>query len=107
MITIKFSTVKDPASDAPQVEDGDGQQAQDDDSKPRLPLAWIPATLGVGLLIAALYLKGRIWTPHPHIEPNPARVIMPPAVQPLPPPEAPKKPTPAESVSGAQPGRPQ
>lgn len=32
----------------------------------RLPLVWIPATLGVGLLIAVVYLGGRIVTAHPH-----------------------------------------
>lgn len=31
-----------------------------------MPLVWIPATLGVGLLIAAVYLGGRIVTAHSH-----------------------------------------
>jgi cell division septation protein DedD len=38
------------------------------DKKP-IPLVWIPATLGIGLLIAALYLGGRIVAAH-----RPARV---------------------------------
>ena len=32
--------------------------------KKRIPLVWIPATLTIGLLIAALYLGGRIVTAH-------------------------------------------
>jgi cell division septation protein DedD len=32
--------------------------------KKRIPLVWIPATLSVGLLIAAVYLGGRIVTAH-------------------------------------------
>jgi len=38
-------------------------------SKPRkqpVPMVWIPATICVGLLIAAVYLGGRIVTSHPH-----------------------------------------
>lgn len=31
-----------------------------------IPLVWIPATLCVGLLIAAIYLGGRILAAHPH-----------------------------------------
>jgi cell division septation protein DedD len=34
--------------------------------KERMPLVWIPATLCVGLLIAAVYLGGRILTAHSH-----------------------------------------
>ncbi len=32
--------------------------------KKRIPLVWIPATLGIGLLIAAIYLGGRIVAAH-------------------------------------------
>jgi hypothetical protein len=34
--------------------------------KKNVPMVWIPATLCVGLLIAAVYLGGRIVTSHPH-----------------------------------------
>jgi cell division septation protein DedD len=59
MITIRPSTIPDdatssPANDAPDLEE----------HKKRIPLVWIPATLGVGLLIAALYLRGRIVLTH-------------------------------------------
>jgi cell division septation protein DedD len=36
-----------------------------------MPLVWIPATLCVGLLIAAIYLGGRILTAHSHAAPAP------------------------------------
>ena len=105
MITIKFSTVKDPATDPPQVQSQE-INAPDDQPKQRVPLAWIPVTLGVGLLIAALYLKGRIWVPHPHTPPNPPRVIMPPFAKPVPPPDAPK-PAQPESEPIAAPSAPE
>jgi len=37
-----------------------------EEHKKRIPLIWIPATLSVGLLIAAIYLGGRIVSAHPH-----------------------------------------
>jgi cell division septation protein DedD len=36
----------------------------------RIPLVWIPATLGIGLSIAAIYLRGRIVTAHPQAKPE-------------------------------------
>jgi cell division septation protein DedD len=36
----------------------------DGKDKKRIPLVWIPATISVGLLIAAVYLGGRIVTAH-------------------------------------------
>jgi len=59
----------------------------------RVPLVWIPATLTVGLLIAAIYLGGRIVAAHrpapaaaratigmPHAAPHPPSVSAPPVV---------------------------
>jgi cell division septation protein DedD len=119
MITIKFSTVKDPASAAPQkLQDGELQDEalqdgdeQDDETRQRIPVAWIAATLGLGLLIAAFYLKGRIWTSHPHAAPNPPQVVMrprvqPPVIKPESPPEA-SKPVQAEIPPAQQPGEPE
>ena len=40
--------------------------ASSEEHKKRIPLIWIPATLSVGLLIAAIYLGGRIVSAHPH-----------------------------------------
>jgi cell division septation protein DedD len=37
-----------------------------EEHKKRIPLIWIPATLSLGLLIAAIYLGGRIVSAHPH-----------------------------------------
>src|SRR5580698_4938021 len=37
-----------------------------EEHKKRIPLIWIPATLSIGLLIAAIYLGGRIVSAHPH-----------------------------------------
>jgi len=106
MITIKFSTVKDPASAPPPVPDEDLQDAdvQEEETRPRVPLAWIAATLGIGLLIAALYLKGRIWTSHPHAtELNPPRVIVAEVVKPTPPPQEAPNPVPAATVEQPNP----
>jgi cell division septation protein DedD len=56
MLTIRPS-VED---NAPPPEAG----AAAEDHQKRLPLVWIPATLGIGLLIAAIYLGGRIVAGH-------------------------------------------
>src|ERR1700722_18471172 len=88
MITIRPSTIPDdatasPANDAPDPEE----------HKKRIPLVWIPATLGVGLLIAALYLRGRIVLTHPPAKPaiiqQAAPVPAPTRPAPAPPVEAP------------------
>jgi len=52
-----------------------GDVGSEDEGKKRMPLVWIPATLSVGLLIAAIYLGGRILTAH---SPVPAPVEIPP-----------------------------
>jgi len=56
MITIQ------PAN-APQ-EDSPSAAAQSAKAKEQMPMVWIPVTLSVGLLIAAIYLGGRILTAH-------------------------------------------
>jgi cell division septation protein DedD len=85
MITIRPTTIPDdatssPASDAPDLEE----------HKKRIPLVWIPATLGVGLLIAALYLRGRIVLTH-----APAKPAIIQQATPVP---APTRPVPAPPV---------
>jgi cell division septation protein DedD len=49
-------------SAAPELETATSSE----EHKKRIPLIWIPATLSIGLLIAAIYLGGRIVTAHPH-----------------------------------------
>ena len=51
---------EDPSASQPETNNGPqpGQK--------NMPMVWIPATLCVGLLIAAIYLGGRIVTAHPH-----------------------------------------
>jgi cell division septation protein DedD len=51
-----------PASEESAAPEPSGPAA----AKEPLPLVWIPATLCVGLLIAAVYLGGRIVTAHSH-----------------------------------------
>jgi cell division septation protein DedD len=58
--------------------DSTGTLSTADARKERMPLVWIPATLCVGLLIAAIYLGGRILTAHSHAAaPVPSRVAAP------------------------------
>jgi len=73
MISIRPSSVTDDAGTSPANVASDPE-----DHKSRIPLVWIPATLSVGLLIAAIYLGGRIVTGHPETKP-PA----PPAAAPI------------------------
>jgi cell division septation protein DedD len=85
MTTIKPSSDTDIASTPPEAE------AKTEEHKKRIPLVWIPATLGVGLLIAAVYLGGRIVKAHPQA-PEPVHLAPPviPAVKPLVQPSAPE-----------------
>ena len=64
MMTIRPADApqEDPAPNAVPSEMSPAPQP----GKPRMPMVWIPATLCVGLLIAAVYLGGRIVTAHPH-----------------------------------------
>jgi len=59
MITFRASKITDDASQPP-----DSGTKAAGDTKP-IPLLWIPVTLSVGLLLAAIYLGGRILAPHP------------------------------------------
>ncbi len=86
-------------ADAPQ-ENSPAAEAQPATAKEQMPMVWIPVTLCVGLLIAAIYLGGRIVTANRHasaaqrtivVQPKPAPV----AAMPVPaPPEAPVQPKP-------------
>jgi cell division septation protein DedD len=71
MITIRPSTIENNSADLPEA------APNTEEHKQRIPLAWIPVTLGIGLLIAALYLRGRIVTPHLHAKPEAAHVETP------------------------------
>jgi cell division septation protein DedD len=63
MITIRPAVrQEDPTSNAVPPEIGSAPEK----GKPAMPMVWIPATLCLGLLIAAVYLGGRIVTAHPH-----------------------------------------
>jgi cell division septation protein DedD len=66
MITIMPSGDSDNSA-APPSENTNAEAANTnaEQHKTRLPLIWIPATLVVGLLIAAIYLGGRIVRAHP------------------------------------------
>jgi cell division septation protein DedD len=63
-------------------------------NKKRMPLVWIPATLIVGLLIAAIYLGGRIVTGHQAPPAAASAIEQPPAPQ-----APPAQPPAAEPVS--------
>ena len=67
MITIRPSTASDNA-DTPETAPTE-EYKQEEHKKP-IPLVWIPATIGVGLLIAAVYLGGRIVKGHPAAPPQ-------------------------------------
>lgn len=89
MITIRPSTIEENASATPEG----GSDIEE--HKKRIPLVWIPVTLGVGLLIAAIYLRGRIVTVIPHANPAPAHVAATiPAPAPTPQAPAPQAPAP-------------
>jgi cell division septation protein DedD len=81
MITIKPSSVTDDAGMQPEVAP---DTPATEEHKKRIPLVWIPATLGVGLLIAVIYLGGRIVKGHPAAEPRVAHLATPlPVLKPL------------------------
>lgn len=68
MITIKpVSTSMEP--EAPPTGAGDAPPRVDEQKK-RLPLVWIPATIGFGLLIAAGYLGTRILAARARVAPQ-------------------------------------
>lgn len=103
MITIRPSTIPDDATSSP------ASGASDlEDHKKRIPLVWIPATLGVGLLIAALYLRGRIVLTHPPAPPAVVHQATPLPAPPVPPPAPPvetaakPEPPPAPEFVGPQ-----
>jgi cell division septation protein DedD len=72
MITIRPSNVTENDDTLPE-----------EDVKRRIPLVWIPITLGIGLLIAALYLRGRIVAAHPPAKPQVVHVAAPAPVAPV------------------------
>lgn len=78
----------------PRVEDSDAlppeADAASEEHKKRMPLVWIPATLGVGLLIAAIYLGGRIVAGHAHAPVGVKETAAPPAPPKSAPPAPPK-----------------
>jgi cell division septation protein DedD len=101
MMTIRPSSDMDNASTPPEA------AANTEEHKKPIPLIWIPATIGVGLLIAAIYLGGRIVNAHPqapeamHLA-TPVTMPAKPVAQPAVPQPAPPAPTP-EPVASAEP----
>jgi cell division septation protein DedD len=89
MITIRPSNVTENESTPPEEED----------VKKPIPLVWIPITLGIGLLIAAVYLRGRIVAAHPPAKPEVVQVAAPPGVPAAP---APAAPLPTETAATTQ-----
>ncbi len=73
MITIKPST----DTDNPSPPEDNAEEL-----KKRIPLVWIPATLVVGLLIAAVYLGGRIVKARPSAKPEVVQLAKPVTVTP-------------------------
>jgi cell division septation protein DedD len=84
MIDIRPSSASpsnaSPSNDAPIPPE---VAATPEEPQKRIPLVWIPVTLGVGLLIAAIYLGGRIVTGHTAPKPAVVQVTAPIAAQPL------------------------
>jgi cell division septation protein DedD len=77
MINFRPSTASDEAPLPPEA------AATPEEHEKRIPLVWIPVTLGVGLLIAAIYLGGRIVTGHTTAKPTVVQVAAPTSAQPL------------------------
>jgi cell division septation protein DedD len=86
MITIKPSTDEDNPSLPP--------ERSVEELKKRIPMVWIPATLVVGLLIAAIYLGGRIAKARPSAKPEVVQLATPASVAP---------PVSAEPVASSEP----
>jgi cell division septation protein DedD len=76
-----------------------GEQKNQEPRK-RIPLASIPVTISIGLLIAALYLGGRIFTAHRIQKPSPAIHAAPAPLK------AEAKPVPPPAQSEAKPAAP-
>jgi len=104
-----------PAAPAPEGEASNTAVKSEAPKKP-IPMAWIPATLGLGLLLAILYLGGRIITAKAHSAPSapaaPVAQKVPAAATPAPPaavaetpkpdPFQPQAPAPAQPVVQAK-----
>jgi cell division septation protein DedD len=82
MITIRPSTVTDQASLPPEVAENAEEQ-----HKARIHLLWIPATLSIGLLIAAVYLGTRILAARAHPKPAVVQIVVPIPAKAIPKPE--------------------
>jgi cell division septation protein DedD len=96
MITIKSSS----ASDNPSLPPEGSPDGSNEELKKRIPLVWIPATLVVGLLIAAIYLGGRIVKAHPSASPSaPPSSVTSAVVQKATPPAPPTEPAVASPVA--------
>src|SRR5579863_1782892 len=64
-----------PPTDADSVPPPPDDAAKSEENPKRIPLVWIPATLGIGLLIAAIYLGGRIVTAHSAVQAPPVKPV--------------------------------
>ncbi|MGB6947148.1 MAG: SPOR domain-containing protein [Bryobacteraceae bacterium] len=107
MITIKPPNIPENSSQPP-------DEAVEEHKK-TIPLVWIPATLVVGLLIAGIYLGGRIVAAHGHprtevvsaAAPTPPKaVVTPPVVESGNPESKPDTKAPAKTESPSPPQKP-
>jgi len=70
MLTIRPDSIPDPSAAADTAEPTAPEAPQQaEPAKKPIPMVWIPATLGLGLLIAIAYLGGRIVTAKAHSTP--------------------------------------
>jgi cell division septation protein DedD len=94
MITIKPSTDDDNPRLPP--------EGSAEELKKRIPMVWIPATLVVGLLIAAIYLGGRIAKARPNVKPEVVQLAKQAPVAPA----VSAAPASVEPVAGSEPAPP-
>ena len=92
-------------TDTPQ-EESPSPVAPSATTKERMPMVWIPATLCVGLLIAAVYLGGRIVTANRHGNVAQKTTMVAPKPVPVAAPPAPAAPTPVVEVKTEPPAQP-
>jgi cell division septation protein DedD len=104
---IQMITIRPDDTDNTTTPDG---AANTDEHKKRIPLVWIPATLGVGLLIAVVYLGGRIVRARPSTSSEVTHVATSasaaPTIPPPPPPRAAKTAAEPEVQPAVEKGQP-
>jgi cell division septation protein DedD len=81
-------------------------KAPAEEPKKQIPMAWIPATLGLGLLIAMVYLGGRIVTAKAHTSPSVQTAALAQKTPPAAPTAAPAPAVPAVQAQADLPAQP-